>query len=139
MRLRLITSAAVVAALAGGSLLYNLDPVDIRYCSLVQRDANGKIIRDHKVLEEFATLHPCPSTGEASRFCPGWAIDHVIPLSCGGCDAIHNLQWLPDQIKSAAGKYPKDRWERKIYYAPGITTEKSCTVEIIPYEAPVSK
>lgn len=136
MRPSVISAAAVALAIAAAGVSYTLNTVgDPRYCGAAERDAKGRILRDEEVLDKFASIHPCPSTGEPSRICPGWAIDHVIPLSCGGCDSIGNLQWLPDQIKSAAGKYPKDRWERKIYYVPGITTDKSCTVEIIPYEA----
>lgn len=26
--------------------------------------------------------------------CPGWNIDHVVPLCRGGADAVWNLQWL---------------------------------------------
>lgn len=96
-------------------------PVDKRICNTqdqVERKANGKIKRSMTVLEEYQQIHPCPSTGSTSGKCPGWALDHVIPLACGGCDAIENLQWLPNEIKSASGKYPKDRWERKINCKP---------------------
>lgn len=83
-----------------------------------QRDKKGRIKRSRAVLEQFVRIWPCPSTGKASVTCPGWAIDHVIPLVCGGADAIHNLQWLPDEIKSARGPHPKDRWERRVYCKP---------------------
>ncbi len=39
---------------------------------------------------------------------PGWIIDHVIPLACGGDDKPTNMQW---QRKDAATA--KDEWERK--------------------------
>lgn len=133
-------SAIAVAIAIPAAVVSNMNAGDPRYCGTPARDANGRIIRDtDKLLNDFTALHPCPSTGEARRECPGWAIDHVIPLSCGGCDSIGNLQWLPNNIKSAAmtdDVWPKDRWERKIYYMPGITTEASCTVEIIPYKEP---
>lgn len=91
---------------------------DTRYCAdQPQRDAKGRILRDKAVLREFKRLHPCPSTGKQSGGCPGWAIDHIIPLACGGCDQIHNLQWLPHEIKSCPGTACKDRWERVIYCA----------------------
>lgn len=56
-----------------------------------------------------------PATGQHTGPCKGWAIDHVIPLAVGGCDAVSNLQWLPVEIKSCAGTVCKDRWERKVY------------------------
>lgn len=84
---------------------------DIRYCTEApKRDADGGISRSLKVIEEFKQIHPCPATGKTGN-CPGWAIDHVIPLACGGCDAIYNLQWLPSKYKVTG----KDRWERNIY------------------------
>ena len=94
---------------------------DSRICTTqeeVVRDKNGNIKRSSTVLKQFQQIHPCPSTGLTTGKCDGWAIDHVIPLACGGCDQIHNLQWLPNEIKSAAGKFPKDRWERKINCNP---------------------
>lgn len=89
-----------------------------RYCGPPLRNEDGSIRRSAAVLSAFQRQHPCPSTGATSGACPGWARDHVIPLACGGCDAVSNLQWLPDAIKSAAGTYPKDRFERRIYCAP---------------------
>ena len=94
------------------------EPVDLRICGEPERYANGVIKRSKSVKAYFKKIHPCPVTGESSGPCPGWSIDHVIPLSCGGCDSIANMQWLPNRIKSAAGKYPKDRWERKINCLP---------------------
>jgi hypothetical protein len=88
---------------------------DSRICGAPERTVDGKIKRDNKVLFEFRKLYHCPSTGKAMGSCLGWAIDHVIPLACGGCDKIENLQWLKNEIKSCAGENCKDRWERKIY------------------------
>lgn len=91
------------------------DLVDPRITNNIQRDSNGRIIRDQKVLRDFARLYPCPSTGKHTVSCPGFAIDHVIPLSCGGSDSVINLQWLPIEIKSCNKPYCKDRWERRVY------------------------
>jgi len=87
---------------------------ELRYCGTPKREKNGEIARSTLVLDAFKRIHPCPSNGNMSGSCPGWAIDHVIPLACGGCDAVSNLQWLPNQIKSAA-VIGKDRFERRIY------------------------
>lgn len=67
------------------------------------------------MLRAFRKLYPCPATGKTQGACDGWAIDHVIPLACGGCDAVSNLTWLPTAIKSCAGTTCKDRWERNVY------------------------
>lgn len=90
-------------------------PLDeTRYCGPPRRDAKGQIIRRADVLTAFKREHTCPVTGVSTGACPGWAIDHVIPLACGGCDAVSNLQWLPNGLKSVA-TIGKDRFERKIY------------------------
>lgn len=92
-------------------------PLDeTRYCTATPaRDADGSISRRADVLRAFRDRYPCPATGQARGRCDGWAIDHVIPLACGGCDAVANLTWLPTAIKSCAGTVCKDRWERKVY------------------------
>lgn len=82
------------------------------------RDADGAIHRSSAVISEFKREHPCPSTGLTKGACPGWSVDHVIPLVCGGVDSILNLQWLPLSIKSASGPWPKDRWEQRVYCRP---------------------
>lgn len=91
---------------------------DFRVCGDPARDAAGVIIRSDKVKRDFQKAHPCPATGLTSGACPGWAKDHVIPLDCGGCDSVENMQWLKNTIKSCAGTECKDRWERKIYCSP---------------------
>ena len=93
---------------------------DARYCGPPARDADGVIVRSREVLREFQRLYPCPANGQAAGSCPGWFRDHTIPLVCGGCDSIENLQWLPGEIKSCAGTVCKDRWERRVYcrYVP---------------------
>ena len=51
--------------------------------------------------------HPCPSTGRTSGACPGYVVDHVKPLACGGADAASNMQW-----QTVAEGKAKDKWER---------------------------
>ena len=112
----LVLLVAVTAALA--------QPVDSRYCGMPARDPDGSIRRSALVINDFKRIHPCPATGKSDE-CPGWSIDHVIPLACGGCDSIHNMQWLPTGYKVNG----KDRWERKIY-GKGIGTN-ACSNEIV--------
>lgn len=50
--------------------------------------------RDASVLHQFRKAHPCPATGKIKGACPGWQIDHIVPLCAGGADAVGNLQWL---------------------------------------------
>jgi hypothetical protein len=72
----------------------------------VQRDNHGRITRSAAAKDHFKKSHPCPSTGKSRGACPGYVIDHVVPLKRGGKDASENMQW---QTKEAAKL--KDRTE----------------------------
>jgi hypothetical protein len=93
-----------------------LDPLhDYRFSGEVVREGDGTTKRSTKVINAFKRQWPCPVNGKRSGACPGWAIDHIIPLACGGVDAVYNLQWLPNEIKSAKGAFSKDHFERRVY------------------------
>lgn len=80
---------------------------DLRLCDTRQ-------VRGYAAKAEFRKIHECPSTGRHAGACPGWQVDHVIPLASCGCDIVENLQWLKNTIKTCAGTECKDRWERKV-------------------------
>ncbi len=71
-----------------------------------QRNVHGKIARSGRARAEFKKSHPCPSTGRSSGGCPGYVVDHLMPLKRGGADKPSNMQW---QTKAAARE--KDKWE----------------------------
>src|SRR5207253_8752697 len=54
---------------------------------------HGRIKRSSAAKHAFERQHPCPSTGKTSGRCPGYVVDHVRPLECGGADAPSNMQW----------------------------------------------
>lgn len=117
--------ALTIMLLGGCASAPSLDPlVDYRYTGAVSRNADGSTLRSAQVITAFKARWACPSTEAHSGSCPGWAIDHVVPLSCGGADAVWNMQWLPDQIKSQRGEFSKDHFERRIYGGNGIS--KGC-------------
>jgi len=72
----------------------------------VARDKHGHIKRSHEARAEFVRSHPCPSTGKTRGACPGYVVDHVVPLKRGGADSPSNMQWQT----TAEGK-AKDKWE----------------------------
>ena len=57
----------------------------------------------------FQRAHPCPANGARRGACPGYVVDHVVPLCAGGPDKPPNMQWQT----IAAGK-AKDREEMKL-------------------------
>ncbi len=74
------------------------------------RDANGRIHRSSSAKAAFKREHPCPATGKSRGVCPGYVIDHIKPLACGGEDSPRNMQWQTvDEAKA------KDKWELKVY------------------------
>jgi hypothetical protein len=68
------------------------------------------------VKAEFKRLNPCPATGLPRGPCPGYVIDHIVPLCAGGSDTAANMQW---QAVEAAKI--KDRDERRQCRAPTTT------------------
>lgn len=62
--------------------------------------------RSREVTREFQREHPCPSTARTRGACPGYRKDHIVPLACGGPDAVSNLQW-----QTVAAAKVKDCWE----------------------------
>jgi len=73
----------------------------------VNYDEHGKIKRSGAAKDAFKREHPCPANGHTSGSCPGFVIDHVNPLECGGADAPSNMQW-----QTVADGKAKDKTER---------------------------
>jgi hypothetical protein len=57
--------------------------------------ATSAATRSPALRAEFMRQHPCPATGATRGPCPGWHVDHIEALVCGGRDELGNLQWLP--------------------------------------------
>lgn len=70
--------------------------------------ASAGYARSKAVLRAFVQQQACPATGQHRLPCPGWVIDHINPLACGGPDDLSNLQWQTREEAKA-----KDKWERK--------------------------
>jgi 5-methylcytosine-specific restriction endonuclease McrA len=51
----------------------------------------------------FHSSNPCPSTGLTSGPCPGYHVDHIVPLACGGSDSPSNMQWLTASANLSKG------------------------------------
>ena len=70
-------------------------------CVSCERDASGRILRSAEAKDAFKRQTGYPHGR------PGYVIDHIVPLACGGADAPSNMQW---QTKEAAAA--KDKTER---------------------------
>lgn len=73
----------------------------------VTRDSHGRIKRSKAARAAFMREHRCPSTGSGSGGCPGYVVDHVTPLECGGADSPSNMQW-----QTVTDAKVKDKTER---------------------------
>jgi hypothetical protein len=69
--------------------------------------SHGTIKRSSAARAAFMRQHPCPSTGKIRGRCPGYVVDHVHALECGGADSPINMQW-----QTVADSKAKDKTER---------------------------
>lgn len=69
--------------------------------------SHARSTRSHLAISEFKRTHLCPATNKPRGACPGWVIDHIIALACGGPDSAANMQW-----QTVVDAREKDRWER---------------------------
>lgn len=50
--------------------------------------------RSKAARSEFTRHNACPSTGRHRGPCPGFDVDHIVPLCAGGADHPSNMQWI---------------------------------------------
>lgn len=74
----------------------------------ISTGASGEYARSKKALRAFVNQQACPATGLHRLPCPGYVIDHIKALACGGADAPENMQWQTREEAKA-----KDKWELK--------------------------
>ena len=91
----------------GGSLTRVPKISQPHYFASAGRDSRGRIARSPAARSAFEREHPSPATGRNRGDCPGYVIDHVKPLECGGVDAPSNMQW-----QTVAEGKAKDKTER---------------------------
>ena len=74
----------------------------------ISTGASAEYHRSKAALRAFVKQQACPATGKHRLPCPGYVIDHIKALACGGADAPENMQWQTREEAKA-----KDRWELK--------------------------
>jgi hypothetical protein len=73
----------------------------VKTASGVARDERGRIQRSAAARHAFARRTGYPNGR------PGYVVDHIVPLACGGADEPSNMQW-----QTAAEAKAKDKVER---------------------------
>lgn len=73
---------------------------------LVSWQSDARSVAERK---EFQRSTPCPSTGKTTGKCPGYVVDHIIPLCAGGADDPANMQW---QELAASKAKDKQEWRQ---------------------------
>ncbi len=70
--------------------------------AVAPRDAKGRIERSETAKRDFERKTGYPNGR------PGYVVDHIVPLACGGADAPTNMQW-----QTIAAAKAKDKTERQ--------------------------
>ena len=74
---------------------------------MVGRRRAARPARRHRA--HHRSRKPCgPAFAPMKPACPGYVRDHIVPLTCGGADAVSNMQWQTSREARA-----KDKWETK--------------------------
>lgn len=63
------------------------------------------LARDPAQVRAFRKDHPCPATNQTTGACPGWVVDHMIPLCAGGPDDPANMQWQDYALSKQKDKF----------------------------------
>lgn len=70
------------------------------------RDKAGHIKRNSHQVVLFKRQHACPANGATTGPCPGYVVDHIVPLCACGPDKPENMQW-----QTLADSKAKDKLE----------------------------
>jgi hypothetical protein len=89
--IRILVLAAILTTTAAAQR--SVPRIDRRDQAQAQRHTTKPPARNLAARLEFQRLHPCPSKGKPTGSCPGYVVDHIVPLKRGGADAPSNMQW----------------------------------------------
>ena len=103
MGVKWLARAREVGGGGGGKVLFLILVASLLF------PAAAKIPRDPAQVRAFKQQNACPATGKIRDKCPGYVVDHIIPLCAGGDDAPSNMQWQDYKTSLL-----KDQWERQL-------------------------
>lgn len=87
----------MIVLLLAGALTLSTPDLSVRV-----RDKHGNLVRSQSRRHLFMRMTGHPNGR------PGYVIDHLVPLACGGFDGPSNMTWLPIAEWKA-----KSLWERQ--------------------------
>jgi hypothetical protein len=61
---------------------------------VLPRTAAGNIKRSASEVYKFRKTNPCPATSKITGSCPGYQVEHTIPLCACGPDKVANMTWM---------------------------------------------
>lgn len=76
-------------------------------CGLITPEAIAGTLRNAAQRAAFIRHHPCPATGRTRGACPGYVVDHIVPLCADGPNDPGNMQW--QMVKEGKAKDRKER------------------------------
>lgn len=98
----MILAFILAATLRPGAVGFETCPFPEKLLPYRVRDARtGELIRSREAIREFKRC-----TGYSGGR-PGYVIDHIFPLACGGPDVPENMIWQKQEDSRL-----KDKWER---------------------------
>ncbi|AFU47320.1 hypothetical protein C380_18130 [Acidovorax sp. KKS102] len=80
--------------------------------------ANARIPRSSAAVAEFKRQNACPINSATRGPCPGYEVDHIVPLCAGGLDTPANMQWLTRQAHREKTKVDVMRCRRSFGRSP---------------------
>ncbi|HRF12583.1 MAG TPA: HNH endonuclease signature motif containing protein [Candidatus Accumulibacter phosphatis] len=73
----------------------------------------------------FVRENPCPATGKTHGACPGWVVDHIVPICADGPDHPSNMQW--QDVDSAKAKDGNERQQCRAIRTRRLVTDQPAT------------
>lgn len=105
MKRLIFTLMVTFASVAQGGVIFPVAAVVALNAATIS--ANNSATRSKATVYAFRSKNPCPANNSLHGACPGYVVDHIQALECGGHDVTSNMQWQT----VAAGK-AKDKLER---------------------------
>lgn len=74
------------------------------------------LARDASQVRKYRAEQVCPATGQYRGACPGYVVDHIMPLCLNGADDPSNMIWQPkaEALEKDKIEWAMCRWVSKL-------------------------